>query len=76
MKWSNLNPFRRRPSSEDAAKAVQDAEKSRSRAFNDRDAAAEQRVEAEHWAAQVKAHNTANRFDDWLARVVQQGRNN
>lgn len=33
------------------------------------------RVEADQVAAQARAHNTANRYDEWLRRVITSGGN-
>lgn len=63
-------PFRsRRPSSE-AQDASRCARESAVQAEADRQAAASRRREAEHLERKLRAHNTANRYDDWLRQMV------
>lgn len=59
----------RQPSPE-AREAVACADRSASLAEQDRRAAARRRVEAEQLTERLRAHNTANAYDDWLRRVV------
>lgn len=47
------------------------ADESRMRAYVDQQDAVRLRESAEQAAAAVRAHNTANRYDDFLRRVVQ-----
>jgi hypothetical protein len=54
----------------DAADAIAAADKSHARAVGQRDAMTKLRVEADEVRAQVRAHNEANRFDDFLASVI------
>lgn len=71
-RWMHaLWPFGRPGMSPESTAAVADAERSHQRAVQDRCAATAQRAEAEAWAAQVRDHNTANRYDIWLAEVMQ-----
>lgn len=64
-----LARFGRRHPNGGSAEAVQAAEQSHARAVGDRVRAARTRAVAEELEAQIHQHNTANRFDDWLARV-------
>lgn len=65
-------PFGAHNSSPEATLAVRAAEQSRQKAFQDRAQAAEVRVEAEQATEVIRAHNAANRYDDFLRRVVAQ----
>ncbi len=67
-------PFTRQKTSDEASAAVEAAERSHKRAVQDHLAATATRAEAEAWAAQVRDHNTANRFDSWLAEIMREGR--
>lgn len=67
----SLWPFGTRCSSVDATAAVAAAERSQVRAYGDKAHAAEVRAIAEALADRVRAHNAANRYDDFLRRVVQ-----
>lgn len=62
--------FGKRHGSEQAAAAVIAAQRSHQTAVSDREAMASVRVEAEQLAEQVRAHNSANRYDDFLRRVM------
>lgn len=62
----------RRPSDEALAAAV-DAEARRLRACRDREEARQVRAAAEEVAATVRAHNKANRYDDFLRHVMTGG---
>lgn len=50
--------------------AVQAAQRSHQRAIQDRCRATATRAEAEAWAAQVRDHNSANRYDDFLRQAM------
>lgn len=72
--WRKLRtmwPFGVRQPSTEAVAAVKAAELSQKRALGDRAKAAVTLAEAQKWAAEVKAHNVANRYDDMLQRLVQ-----
>jgi hypothetical protein len=69
--WRRLWPFGHQRPSPEATAAVESAERSKAQAHNDRVRAAAVRALADQLAAEVKAHNTANRYDDFLRRVVQ-----
>jgi flavin-dependent dehydrogenase len=72
-KWAKmleLLPFRRTDTAESAA-AIERAEQSCVTARADLDQASQLRAEAEEAAAEVRAHNRANMFDDFLQRVMQ-----
>lgn len=58
-------------STDNSADAVQAAEQSHAQAVRDREQAALTLAEAERLEAQIHRHNTANRFDVWLARIQQ-----
>lgn len=58
----------------EAADAIRAADQSHARAVDQRDAMTRLRVEADEVRAEVRAHNEANRFDDFLASVIR-GRN-
>ncbi len=64
-----LWPFGRHDQSA-AISAVAAAERSHQRAVADRLQAAETRAQAEVYAAQIRDHNAANRYDDFLRRVM------
>ena len=66
-----LLPHSRRQPTEGSAEALRAAEQSHARAVNDRARAARTRAVAEELEAEIHRHNTANRFDSWLARVQQ-----
>ncbi|WP_455565671.1 DUF7620 family protein [Micromonospora haikouensis] len=59
----------RQPSPE-ARQASLRADESVSRAEQDRLVAARRRVEADRLAERLRAHNVANKYDDWLRQVV------
>lgn len=69
-KW----PLRGRSYSHEAVAAQQAASLSQLRAQDARCRAAAQRAAAEEVAASLRAHNTANHFDTFLQRVMQEGR--
>lgn len=74
-KMRALLAFGRRDRSDRASTAaVEAATRSHERAVADRCRASAQRAEAEVWATQVRDHNTANRYDDWLRQIVQGNR--
>lgn len=65
-----LWPFDREPLGGGAA-AVREAGKSREVADADRLKAADLRRRAEEAAKIVREHNAANKYDDWLRKVMQ-----
>ena len=65
-----LWPFNSREPLGGGAAAIKDAGKSREVADADRAMAAELRRRAEEAARLVHEHNTANRYDDWLRKVM------
>ncbi len=54
----------------EASAALAAADRSHEQAVGQRDAMTRLRVEAEHVTAEVRAHNEANRYDDFLTRVI------
>ena len=66
----NLWPFGPHPSTALAADAIRAAERSQVRASHDRADAAATRAVAEELEAQMRRHNTANRFDEFLQRTM------
>ncbi len=66
-----LWPFGRHEISAESTQAMLAASRSHERAINDRCEASAQRAEADIWAAQVRDHNAANRYDIWLRQVMQ-----
>jgi hypothetical protein len=66
--------FRWPATSGEGAAAIVRAQRSYDRAVTQRDAMADLRAEAHELETQVRAHNTANRYDDWLKQVIQGGR--
>jgi hypothetical protein len=54
----------------EAVAAVEAAEQSHRQAVEDRRHATAVRAEAEIWARQIREHNAANRYDDWLLQVM------
>jgi hypothetical protein len=75
--WKQLRtmwPFPERADTHEAVAAQQAATLSQIRAQNDRCRAAAQRAVAEELAASIRAHNTANHYDMFLQRVMQEGR--
>ncbi len=68
-----LWPFGQHETSAESTQAIAAARQSHERAVQDRCKAAATRAEADMWAAQVRDHNAANRYDTWL-RDVMQGR--
>lgn len=78
MRWWKqllaLWPFTGRSNTHEAVAAQQAASLSQRRAQEARRRAAAQRAVAEEVAASIRAHNTANHFDTWLQRVMQEGR--
>jgi hypothetical protein len=71
QKLRTMWPFGTQTSSEEAIKALRDAQVSASRAASDRAHAARLRGQTEEAVEQVRQHNTANRYDEFLRRVVQ-----
>lgn len=65
-----LLQFGRRGPNGGSAEAVAAAERSHARAVVDRVQAAETRAIAATFEAQVRRHNAANRYDDWLQAVI------
>jgi hypothetical protein len=61
-------------STHEAVAAQQAASLSQMRAQQARVRAAAQRAVAEELAASIRAHNTANHYDTFLQRVMQEGR--
>lgn len=68
--WLAWWPFHPQHVDSGAAQAVQAAEQSAQRARRDREAAAATRAESEQVADQMRKHNVANRYDDWLAQIL------
>lgn len=54
----------------EADAAVQAACRSHERAVEDHRRASATRAEADAWARQIRDHNAANAYDDWLAQVM------
>jgi hypothetical protein len=54
----------------EASAALDAANRSHDRAVGEREAMTRLRREADRAGAEVRAHNEANRFDDFLARVI------
>ena len=50
--------------------ALEAASRSRQRAEEDHSQASATRAEADVWAQRVRDHNTANRYNEFLARVM------
>lgn len=76
MSWrqwmrERLFPWTRRGVDPRAASALRDAEQSHLRSTHDLDYARTLRQESEGVAAHLRRHNTANRYDDFLRKVVQ-----
>ncbi len=65
-----LLPFRRAEESGDASAAIEAADRSHRTASADRERMAKVRQEAERLAAEVRAHNSANRYDEFLQRAM------
>lgn len=65
-----LWPFGGQPISHEAVAAQQAASLSQLRAQDDRVRAAAQRAVAEELAASIRAHNSANHYDNFLQRVI------
>lgn len=79
MSWRQrlraLWPYESRNTRREADDALKAAELSLRRAVEDRRQASAVRAEAEVWERQIRDHNTANRYDDFLLRVMRgQGR--
>jgi hypothetical protein len=70
-----MTRFGRHTTNGGAAEAVRAAEQSHAQAVDDRVRAARTRAVAEQLEAQVRQHNTANRYDSFLQRLTQEGRN-
>lgn len=74
MRWRQLMRtmlhFGRRGANGGSEEAVQAAEQSHAQAVEDRVYAARTRAVAEQLEAQIHRHNSANRYDDWLAEVM------
>lgn len=69
-----ITQFGRRHPNGGSAEAVQAAEQSHAQAVTDRVSAARTRAVAEEIEAQVRRHNAANRYDAFLQRLIQDGR--
>lgn len=69
-----LWPFGQDSSQADSFAALEAADLSHRRAVQDRCQASATRAEADAWAQQVRDHNTANRYDDWLRTVLGGGK--
>jgi hypothetical protein len=54
----------------EADAAIEAAERSHRQAVEDRRWATAVRVEAQAWERQIRDHNVANRYDDWLRQIV------
>lgn len=68
-----LWPFGRSTGIGEANAAVEAAHRSHERAVEDHRKASATRAEADAWARQVRDHNVANRYDDWLRTVMRGG---
>jgi hypothetical protein len=74
MSWRQtlraLWPFGTHSTLREADAAVEAANLSHARAVEDRRRASATRAEADVWARQVRDHNVANRYDDFLRQVM------
>jgi hypothetical protein len=74
MSWRRrlraLWPFGAPDTRHEADAALEAAEQSLRRAVEDRRTASAVRAEAEVWEQQIRDHNSANRYDDFLLRVM------
>lgn len=77
MKWRRMVramwPFGRPtvPRDDSARQAMLAADASQLRAAADQERARRLRADSEQVADKLAAHNTANRYDDWIRKVVQ-----
>lgn len=72
MNWRHrlLTLFGLQPRSGEAAAAGVAAELSCRHAVSQRDEMARLREQADMYAETIRAHNSANRYDDWLRHVM------
>lgn len=70
-KMRELWPFGTVAGGGEASAAVQQAEQSRREAALDRERAVQLRQQVDAATDAVRAHNAANRYDDFLRRVIQ-----
>ncbi len=70
-----LWPFGQHETSAESTAAIAAAHRSHDQAVRDHTRASATRAEADVWAAHIRDHNSANRYDAWL-RDVMHGRGN
>lgn len=63
-------PFGRPYRDDESQAALDAANASHEQAVTDRVRMSATRAEADTWAALVRGHNSANRYDDWLRQVM------